>query len=311
MSDGLGISEEEFCVNRIWRLNYQIGAGSFGKIFHAVNKRTNEEAAVKMEACRNTSTHLKEEYHLLRKLDNSVGIPRVYWYGKDGEQNLYNALVMEFLGPSLEELLAYCKGKFSVKTVSMLGEQMISRLETIHQFGMVHRDIKPDNFVMGTNKNMHTVYLIDLGLSKYYIDPKTKEHQPFKEFRNLTGTPRFCSINAHCGYEQSRRDDLESLAYVMIYYLRGSLPWQGLPAESKREKYRKIYKTKLGVRPDALCNGLPEEFSKFLSYARSMTFDEEPRYRYLYGLVKQVLQKRRLKYDYNYDWMPEIAEKNE
>ncbi|VEL16403.1 unnamed protein product [Protopolystoma xenopodis] len=297
-------SISEFIVNKEWKLIKKIGAGSFGEIFMAVHKKTREPVAIKMELYKpGVPIQLQTECQLLRVLNNSPGITKLFWFGRDGVQNLYTALVMEYLGPSLEDLHVYCDCKFSIKTVAMIADQMIKRIETLHKNCLIHRDIKPDNFVMGVGNNFNTVYVIDFGLSKYYMDPKTKEHSIFRDFRNLTGTARYCSINAHAGYEQSRRDDLESLGYVFIYFVRGSLPWQGLQADSKREKFRKIYKTKLGVRIDSLCQGLPEEFAKYLHYCRNLAFEEEPKYRYLRNLFWRVLEKRNLKYDFQYDWL--------
>ncbi|TGZ62601.1 hypothetical protein CRM22_007346 [Opisthorchis felineus] len=302
-NDGSYDSLSEFVVNREWRLIKRIGAGSFGEIFLAAHKKTNEQAAVKLELYKSgTPVQLQTEFHLLRALSNNPGITKIYWFGRDGVQNLYTALVMEYLGPSLEDLHVYCECKFSLKTVAMLADQMIKRIETLHRNCLIHRDIKPDNFVMGVGANFNTVYVIDFGLSKYYMDPKTKEHCAFRDFRNLTGTARYCSINAHAGYEQSRRDDLESLGYVFLYFIRGSLPWQGLQADSKREKFRKIYKTKLSMRTETLCQGLPEEFAKYLNYCRNLAFEEEPKYRYLRGLFWRIMEKKSYKYDCQFDW---------
>lgn len=302
-NDGSFDSTSEFVINREWRLIKRIGAGSFGEIFLATHRKTNEQAAVKLEVYKSgVPVQLQTEYHLLKTLNNNPGITKTYWFGRDGVQNLYTALVMEYLGPSLEDLHVYCDCKFSLKTVAMLADQMLKRIETLHRNCLIHRDIKPDNFVMGVGPNFNTVYVIDFGLSKYYMDPKTKEHCAFRDFRNLTGTARYCSINAHAGYEQSRRDDLESLGYVFLYFIRGSLPWQGLQAESKREKFRKIYKTKLSMRTETLCQGLPEEFAKYLNYCRNLSFEEEPKYKYLRGLFWRIMEKKSLKYDCQFDW---------
>ncbi|VDP70580.1 unnamed protein product [Echinostoma caproni] len=296
-------SSSEFVINKEWKLIKRIGAGSFGEIFLATHRRTNEEAAVKLEVYKSgVPVQLQTEFHLLRTLSNNPGITKIYWFGRDGVQNLYTALVMEYLGPSLEDLHVYCDCKFSLKTVAMLADQMLKRIETLHRHCLIHRDIKPDNFVMGVGPNFNTVYVIDFGLSKYYMDPKTKEHCAFRDFRNLTGTARYCSINAHAGYEQSRRDDLESLGYVFLYFIRGSLPWQGLQADSKREKFRKIYKTKLSMRTETLCQGLPEEFAKYLNYCRNLAFEEEPKYKYLRGLFWRIMERKSFKYDCQFDW---------
>lgn len=294
----------EFVINNEWKLVKRLGGGSFGELFLAVNKKTRTEAAAKMEYHRSGAPiQLKTEYELLRILNNNPGITKMYWFGRDGVQNLYTVLIMELLGPSLEDLHVYCDLKFSLKTVTMLADQMIKRIEILHRNCLIHRDIKPDNFAMGTGLNINTVYIIDFGLSKYYMDPKTMEHYPFRDFRNLTGTARYCSIHAHAGCEQSRRDDLESLGYVLVYFLKGALPWQGLQAESKKEKFRKIYKTKQSVKVETLCEGIPEEFAKYLNYCKNLAYEEEPKYRYLRSLFWKIMERNGYKYDLQFDWI--------
>ena len=152
-------------------------------------------------------------------------------------------MIMELLGKSLEDLLQKCKGKFSPKTVLMLAPQMIDRIQVIHDRKFLHRDIKPDNFAVGVRKNRHKIFIFDLGLSKRYL-LKEGQHIPYKEGKDLTGTARYASITTHRGCEQGRRDDLESLGYVLMYFLRGRLPWQSLPAKTKKAKYRKIMEKK-------------------------------------------------------------------
>jgi casein kinase 1 len=165
---------------------------------------------------------LEYESKLYRVLQGGTGIPEVTWFGTEGD---YRALVMELLGHSLEDLFQYCGRKLTLKTVCMIADQMISRLEYMHNNNFIHRDMKPDNFLMGVKGKANTVYMIDFGLSKRYRDPKTGQHIPYRDGKSLTGTARYASVNTHIGIEQSRRDDLESVGYILLYLLKGSLPW--------------------------------------------------------------------------------------
>jgi serine/threonine protein kinase len=146
----------------------------------------------------------------------------VHFHGVEAE---YNIMVIDLLGPSIADLFVYCGNHFSLKTTLMLADQMIARIDSLHKKNFIHRDIKPENFLMGIGKNSHVVYLIDFGLSKKYREMKTHQHIPYKENKNLTGTARYASLNAHLGIEQSRRDDLEAIGYVLVYFAAGRLPW--------------------------------------------------------------------------------------
>lgn len=228
-----------------------------------------------------------------------VGIPSVHWYGIEGH---YNVMVIDLLGPSLEDLFAFCNRKFSLKTVLMLADQMLNRLEFVHAKNFIHRDIKPDNFLIGLNRRAQVVHLIDFGLAKKFRDPRTQQHIAYRENKNLTGTARYASINTHLGIEQSRRDDLESLGYVLMYFNRGSLPWQGLKASTKKEKYERIMDKKMSTPVETLCKHYPFEFSKYLNYCRSLRFEDRPDYSYLRRLLKDLFFKDQYVYDFVFDW---------
>ena len=210
-------------------------------------------------------------------------------------------MVMELLGDSLEELFSKCNRKFSLKTALMLADQMINRIEYVHSKNFVHRDIKPDNFLIGIDKTFKYVYIIDFGLAKKYKDLKTGQHITYREGKSLTGTARYASINAHEGKELSRRDDLESIGYVILYFIRGSLPWQGITTRNKEEKYRKIYEKKKSTNLEELCGGYPEEFKTYIEYCRGLEFEQTPDYDYLRGLLKNLFEREGYSYDYEYD----------
>lgn len=209
---------------------------------------------------------------------------------------------MDLLGPSLEDLFSFCNRKLSLKTVLMLADQMINRVEFVHSKSFLHRDIKPDNFLMGLGKRANQVYCIDFGLAKKYRDTSTHQHIPYRENKNLTGTARYASVNTHLGIEQSRRDDMESLGYVLMYFLRGSLPWQGLKAGNKKQKYEKISERKIATSTEALCRGFPTEFASYFHYCRSLRFEDTPDYQYLKRLFRDLFIREGFQFDYVFDW---------
>ncbi|CAA2934234.1 casein kinase I-like [Olea europaea subsp. europaea] len=282
-----------------FKLGRKIGSGSFGELFLGVNIQNGEEVAIKLESVKTKHPQLHYESKIYMLLQGGTGIPNMKWFGVEGE---YNIMVIDLLGPSLEDLFNYCSRKFSLKTVLMLADQLINRVEYMHSRGFLHRDIKPDNFLMGLGRKANQVYVIDFGLAKKYRDLQTHKHIPYRENKNLTGTARYASVNTHLGVEQSRRDDLESLGYVLMYFLRGSLPWQGLRAGTKKQKYDKISEKKMLTPIEVLCKSYPLEFTSYFHYCRSLRFEDKPDYSYLKRLFRDLFIREGYQFDYVFDW---------
>lgn len=277
----------------------EIGRGSFGEIFQALNLSTNKLVGIKVEKSDHEYPQLSLECRIYDELKGGPGIPHIYWFGS--EDNL-NFLVMDLLGLSCEALFEKCNRKFSLKTVLLIAYQMTLRVEYLHNNLYIHRDIKPENFVVGTDSKQNFVYIIDYGLCKKYRNWRTNEHIPYIEDKALTGTARYASLNTHLGIEQSRRDDLECLAYVFIYFLKGKLPWQDINATEKQDRYEAIKQAKLTMPINEICSDLPNEFSEFLRYSRQLGFTEDPDYNYLKNLFEGLRCRNKFEFDYVFDW---------
>lgn len=238
------------------------------------------------------------EAKILNNLNGTEGFTKVLW---SGTELGYNFVAIELLGKNLDSLFESQNKKFSVKTVLLLVEQMLTRIEELHAHGYIHRDLKPENWLMGVGENEKKLYLIDFGLSKRYRNDKTHQHIPFRDDCNLTGTARYCSINAHHS-EQSRRDDLESLGYILVYFLKGKLPWQGISRGVPSGHMSIIEQTKIHTSLDTLCSELPIELSKYIDYCRSLDFKDKPDYKFLHRLFQKLAGKIHIQYDSIYDW---------
>ncbi|KAH9475355.1 Casein kinase I isoform epsilon [Psilocybe cubensis] len=321
-----------------YRLEEEIANGGCGTVFLGVHTVAGKEVAIKLEPATTPgstpsstrNTPLKQESKLYKTLMGGTGIPWIMWSGRQGD---YNVMIIDLLGPSLEDLFKRCNRHFSLKTVLLLADQLISRIEFIHTNSIVHRDIKPANFVMGTGKAAHMVNVIDFGLAKRFRDARTSAHIPYKQDDvHGVGTSLFAAINTHLGVESSRRDDLESLAYMLIYFLRGTLPWRKLRAPTTppplslpsspsltpsgaaalqnqhQNTYNPVSATwdlirdaKIAHEP-TLTAGLPPEFDVLYRYARGLEFDDLPDYEGLRALFRGLAGRVGVDYDGVFDW---------
>ena len=294
-------------IYKSYLIKKKLGEGSFGKVYVIANIKTNELFAAKFvsffylnfqEKRDNKNELLDIEARILHHI-KAFGLPEIIAFKSAKD---YNILIMELLGQSLETLFQSQEKKFSLKTVCMIGIQILDRIEYVHSRKIIHRDIKPDNFSIGKKNKSHIIYILDFGLAKKYWSTTHNSHIPYIEGKKLTGTARYASINALGGCEQSRRDDLESIFYILIYFIKGRLPWQGLKADKKEDRYKKIYEIKKNIKIKELCSELPEEFESFYNYIRKLEFEQVPDYDYLKLLLKNILEKNNFIIDYYYDW---------
>lgn len=234
--------------------------------------------------------HLENEYNIYKSIGNHIGIPRLKWFGQEHDQRV---LVLSLLGPSLENIFVGSGCRFKLRTVLAIVSQMVCficfyfcilifstqlfHLEFIHSRHIIHCDIKPENILVGRGSSNRFVHLIDFGFARWFRDPRTFIHIPHQKNQPLVGTACYASMNALLGIRLTRRDDLESLAYVLIYLMQGSLPWQS-------RKSTELLDMRMAITPSTLCEGLPAEFEIFLNYARSLDFKQKPDYQYLRGL---------------------------
>ncbi|KAJ6438981.1 casein kinase I isoform delta [Purpureocillium lavendulum] len=283
---------KDIVVNGRYRVNAQLGEGGFGLVYDGHDIMSKDEVAIKLVHIRDDPRILEDEASIYRALAGGPGIPRIFWYG---QQDDYYVLVQELLGPSLEDLFNFCGRRFSLKTVLLVADQAISRIKYIHDKHYLHHDIKPDNFLMGVGRRGNMLYTIDFGLAQEFSGLAS-------EGRSHGRTLRYASINNHNKRKQSWCDDLESLGYVLLYLIRGSLPWQGRKAASEEEKDDLIKDMKTNTSPSSLCEGLPEEFAIYLGYVRSLGFEDRPDYAYLRRLFDRLFVSRGFKHDNVFDW---------
>ena len=299
-------TEEFFKINDDYTilLNRKIGSGSFGQIYQCLNKKTNEIVACKIESINELKPQLYHESKIMILMKNCTGFPTCYDFIITDQDKI---LIMDYLGPNLDVIMNKLPSdennmkKFTIKTSLMIMIQGIERLKNLHEKGIIHRDIKPENFVIGPKKKERLIYLIDFGLSKKISNDKLLPS--IKADRNIIGTMRYISMNTHQGYEQGRRDDLESLFYIIIYFIKGELPWQNIKSKTRAEKYTKIFEIKKMVTENGeLIDGLPLEMGKILEYILGLNFIEKPNYLMMKNVIELILNKLNFSNDLQFDW---------
>lgn len=294
------MSNESFIgmtINKYKIIKY-INSGAFGNVYHVIHKKTNESYALKIPIISEEKDGRKmiiDEGKIYKHLSNpSKGIPNVKLIQYENKK----LMVMDLLGQSLESLMQKHK-KFSLQTILKLAISIMDILQHIHYNGYIHRDLKPDNFTIG-DKFKNNIYCIDFGLAKKYIN-KVGNHIPFSENRKFCGTAKYASIAAHERCEQSRKDDLESIAYMFVYFFNGKLPWSNIRTKDKKKRYKLIHEQKLKYSSTELCKGMPREFIVFMDYVKTLNFDETPPYKSFKKMFSRLYDKSGYT-DNLYDW---------
>jgi casein kinase 1 len=301
----------------VYNVGRLIGRGSFGDVRLAAresakgaggeggsssNSSTPAVIAIKLEETKE-GNQLELEAKVYKTLSGVTGFPDVYAVGEAGA---HRYMAMQLLGPSLEDLFSFSGRRFSTKTLCMIALQLLRRIEFLHSKSIVHRDLKSANVLMGGVGDESTLYVIDFGLAKHFRNPTTHKHVAYRDEcgnpTHMTGTARFASINTHLGMAYSRRDDIESLGYLLVYFWKGSLPWQNVEAMNRDRKYVAICDKKMNTPLATLCAGCPAELRSYVSAALALGFDEKPDYSKYRKLFEKLLARKDKSFDGNYDW---------
>ena len=283
-----------------YKVKRKLKDGGSSKIYIGINtsNEKNEKVIIKFEPIISYPNLLKNEASILF-LIKGFGVPLIQAFGK---YNDYNVLVESLLGKSLERILSDEGGTLTQKDCCMISLQIIDILEYIHSKFFIHRDIKPENFLIG-DPDIYNIYLIDFGLAKKYRSSRTKKHISFNITKKFTGSVRYASCNALRGAELSRRDDLESAGYTILYLFKGKLPWQNIKAKSRKQKLRRIYKIKKYIKPEKMCENLPIEMAEYIKYVRTLEFEEKPDYDRLRSYFDSILIRIGTVNDMRFSWI--------
>lgn len=273
----------------------EIGSGSFGEVYKGRTINNSVDIAIKVENIQKTKRieHEYKVYKLMTKRGVKHIIPKLIDFIVTPK---YCFLCLQMLGKSLDDIFNEHSHSFNIETVLSLAVTFIYIIKHVHQSGFIHRDIKPSNFLIGYN-DPQNIYIMDFGLAKKYIDSQNN-HIKFREGRSMIGTVRYCSINMHLGLEPSRRDDLESIGYMLVFFAKGKLPWQGLKKRKNQNHFDNIGEVKMCTNLNVLCDGLPDCFKEYIMYCRNLSFNQEPDYDYLIDMFYQT------KEDYSsFEWI--------
>lgn len=258
-------------------------------------------------------THpVNQEAAVMKAVQGKKGIPRMLWSGhKERKGRKYEVIVMELLGPSLKDISDKygIDSRLSLRSVTIIAMQLLSTLRIVHESGFIHSDIKPENILLGlpASPEEHMSFLMDFGFSSSFIDPHTKRHTKMRKHGSCLGTPRYASLNVHKGYTLSRRDDLESVAYMLIFLMKGTLPWSGLVLKKHESRWTRILQVKQRVQVADLCANLPPQFATFLEYTRGLGFSQDPDYPYMLGLFKSLFDKMQFGDTNTFHWEEDLA----
>jgi len=289
-----GKSANEIIVASRFRLIKRIGKGSFGVAYESLDLLTNERIAIKLERKREDRRSSQSaavntrEITILEKLEKCARVPRLIWHG---QYKQYRVMALELQGMNLSDLYDICDRQFSLKTAIYILIECIYCMEDIHCKGIVHRDIKPQNFIVNRDPTSNKLYVIDFGLSSWF-KTSVGGHIPFNDQCSPVGTARYASINNHKGVHQTRRDDLESIGYMIVFFLKKELPWQGMREPRRVKKWRKIQQKKESVSCYDLTQGLPNEFTFYLETVKKLGYDEKPDYKKLIRVFKRLYKRQ-------------------
>lgn len=303
--------KDQFIIDKKYKIQKRVGYGSFGQVFIAGFKNSKDRVAIKVEEVKEGDVHhtqvlLKKEGEVMKSLQGKLPIPKVYdsdYYPE--ESGNYFFLSMDYMGMNLNELLGReVNKKFSIETCLNITTQMIRTLKLLHGEGYVHRDIKPDNFLIGpTETTKNQVYLLDYGLTvKYRMDDGT--HVEKREEQGMVGTGFYASINTHNHITKSRRDDLEEICYVLSFFANGSLPWRNISSSDEKERYKLWGQKKEECPPQEIFANMPQVYIDFYTYVRGLQYEEEPDYDKFIDLFEaemknQEIPPQRIKMDWD------------